>query len=85
VGACLVVAPRPVDTRASPQIADIVLYGLAVGMQVAEVAPSERSVTDDDEDDGAATRAAYPRAATRLVNEYGYREHRSIASRPSCA
>jgi hypothetical protein len=27
----------------------------------------------EDEDDGTATRAAYLRAATRLVNEYGYR------------
>jgi AcrR family transcriptional regulator len=65
---------EPVDyTRVATQIADIVLYGLAKpGMQVAEVAPSERAQLTIDEDDGAATRAAYLRAATRLVNEYGY-------------
>jgi AcrR family transcriptional regulator len=64
---------EPVDyARVATQIADIVLFGLAKpGMQVAEVAPSGRTLTID-EDDGAATRAAYLRAATRLVNEFGY-------------
>ena len=66
---------EPVDyARVATQIADIVLFGLAKpGMQVAEVALSRRAhALTIDEDDGGATRAAYLRAATRLVNEYGY-------------
>ncbi|HSW23216.1 MAG TPA: TetR/AcrR family transcriptional regulator, partial [Burkholderiaceae bacterium] len=54
---------------------DIVLSGIATpGRQItgAVLGQPTRALLAD-EDDGTATRAAYLRAATRLVNEYGYR------------
>ncbi|HSW26914.1 MAG TPA: TetR/AcrR family transcriptional regulator, partial [Burkholderiaceae bacterium] len=67
---------EPVDyARVAAQIADIVLLGIATpGRQTTGVVPGQptRALLAN-EDDGTATRAAYLRAATRLVNEYGYR------------
>jgi AcrR family transcriptional regulator len=67
---------EPVDyARVATQIADIVLLGIATpGSRIDAAAPNTSAPTLAlDEEDGAATRAAYLRAATRLVNEYGYR------------
>lgn len=65
---------EPVDyARVAAQIADIVLFGIASpGQRIADGASgSSRHAGVVDEDDGAATRGAYLRAATRLVNECG--------------
>jgi AcrR family transcriptional regulator len=66
---------EPVDyARVAEQMANIVLFGLAApGQPIVDAAasPPASSLTPDD-DGGAATRGAYLRAATRLVNEYGY-------------
>ncbi|HSW22846.1 MAG TPA: TetR family transcriptional regulator, partial [Burkholderiaceae bacterium] len=67
---------EPVDyARVAAQIADIVLLGIATpGRQITGVVLGQPTRTLlADQDDGTATRAAYLRAATRLVNEYGYR------------
>ena len=66
---------EPIDyARVAAQIADIVLVGIASpGQRIADAtrhAPARLLVGH--EDDRAATRAAYLRAATRLVNETGY-------------
>ena len=67
---------EPVDyARVATQIADIVLLGIASPgsrIDAAAAGASARTLALDEED-GAATRAAYLRAATRLVNEHGYR------------
>ena len=66
---------EPVDyARVAAQIADIVLFGIAnPGRGLAGMAPGRHAhALVIGEDDGTATRAAYLRAATRLVNEYGY-------------
>jgi AcrR family transcriptional regulator len=62
---------EPADyARVASQIADIVWFGLAgPGRRVDASAVSARALAADDE----GTRAAYLRAATRLVNEHGYR------------
>jgi len=66
---------EPVDyTRVAMQIADILLLGLATaGNRIDGLSAAPAQATVLAEGDGAATRAAYLRAATRLVNEYGYR------------
>jgi len=58
--------------RVAAQIADILWFGLAGAgqrIEAAAVAPNPAPSADG----AAATRAAYLRAATRLVNEHGYR------------
>ena len=64
---------EPVDyARVATQIADIVLFGIASpGQHLTDVTPHSHALALDDDND-TATRAAYLRAATRLVNECGY-------------
>jgi AcrR family transcriptional regulator len=60
--------------RVAAQIADIVLNGIASPHHRALATPARPGPPlVPDEDASTATRAAYLRAATRLVNEYGYR------------
>jgi AcrR family transcriptional regulator len=56
------------------RVADLLLRGLcAPGQAPADAAPAMQALTAvDDGGDAAATRTAYLRAATRLVNEHGY-------------
>ncbi len=61
--------------RVAERIADILLWGLAADGKapVAQSVALPWSELDDDAGDGGATRVAYLKAATRLVNEHGYR------------
>jgi AcrR family transcriptional regulator len=66
---------EPVDyARVATQIADIVCLGIArPGRGLADAASGLHAhARAAGENDDTATRAAYLRAATRLVNEYGY-------------
>ena len=60
--------------RMADRIADLLLRGLCPpGRSPADVVPAVQALAAiDAEGDGAATRTAYLRAATRLVNEHGY-------------
>jgi len=63
-------------SRAAVQIADVVLRGVAAPRRGVPAdgptpTPAELAAASGD-DDGPATRAAYLRAATRLVNQHGY-------------
>lgn len=61
---------EPADyPRLAERVADILLWGLAAGRRAPAVQPAALawSALDD------ATRAAYLKAATRMVNEHGYR------------
>jgi AcrR family transcriptional regulator len=64
---------EPIDyARVAAHITDILLNGIAgAGHRIAH-APAPLAWAGD-EDGATATRAAYLRAATRLVNEHGYR------------
>jgi len=67
---------EPADyARMAARLADLLLHGLHADGRTPAAAQAElpwRDLGDDDTRDGAATRAAYLRAATRLVNEHGY-------------
>jgi len=64
---------EPIDyARVAAQITDIMLTGIAGrGHRIADASQRASPALPPDADD--ATRGAYLRAATRLVNEYGYR------------
>lgn len=76
---------EPADyTRVAARLADLLLHGLCAprAARAATPAPARAAVggqaqaldslLPEDAGDGAATRSAYLRAATRLVNEHGY-------------
>lgn len=67
---------EPADyPRIGERIADLLLWGIAAGRKApaAEPAVLPWAQVDGDGGDAAATRTAYLKAATRLVNEHGYR------------